>query len=269
MTSNPDFQTRYVKHAGELPQVGRLARIPLLMTGSEFDVRDLRKAGALGGKLGWSIARDSRADLELLDSVLPWYARRALTPVVVDLIPSTAWHASLANILTPASWKKLRDAVVTQAGGCEICGDWNRLECHELWGYDEMTGIARLKRFVSLCPDDHEIQHLGLARLRGRFPQAWERLVKINRLDQAEAKRYSDLMQDRYILRSKRTWRLDVGILGSESVNLKRKYGLDRPCIVSGEGPQGYHEIELLGVDLAQVKGGMIGLFQPIKQQDA
>jgi len=58
VTSNPDFQTRYVKHAGELPQVGRLARIPLLMTGSEFDERDLRKAGALRGKLGWSIARD-------------------------------------------------------------------------------------------------------------------------------------------------------------------------------------------------------------------
>jgi hypothetical protein len=47
-----------------------------------------------------------------------------------------------------------------------------RLECHEVWDYDEATHLQRLSRFLSLCTRCHHVKHWSWA-MAYRMPPSW------------------------------------------------------------------------------------------------
>ena len=79
----------------------------------------------------------------------------------VELIPKTAFYGSLAKVLYPASWRRIKAPYISASGGrCRICGQITPndpvsqhqskkyIEAHEIWSYndsnDPNTGIQRL-----------------------------------------------------------------------------------------------------------------------------
>lgn len=92
--------------------------------------------------------------------------------LTVDLVPRSQWGANLAQALKGARWDTLRKETYRRAGGrCEVCGgvgSRHPLEAHEVWEYDEESGIQRLVRLIALCPACHEVQHIGRAGTIGR-----------------------------------------------------------------------------------------------------
>ncbi len=217
----------------------------------DFDF--LRDLGAVENSKGqWTIDRSklSFQKLEVLAHRLPRAAQLYVEPTVIDLIPASSWGASLANMLVPASWKKIRDQVCALAGGCTECGYTDRLECHEIWSYNSINGIQKLEGFMSLCSLCHETQHLGLAAVRNRGEGAVQRLKSINRLRDNEVGKFVEDIFSRFEDRSKIAWTLDISLIAKADARLKRMFYLVDQNMVECEIDGSKIRTRLAGVNL-------------------
>lgn len=135
----------------------------------------------------------------------------------ISLVPRTSWFTNLRSILPPKKWDELRKSVYLRANyRCEICqgqGSRHPVECHEKWAYNEETKIQRLTGLIALCPACHEVVHIGLAQLRGRYQQALHHLAKVNDWSLEKAERYVQLKFEVWQRRSESEWTVDVSWL--------------------------------------------------------
>lgn len=78
--------------------------------------------------------------------------------LAIALVPTPLRWRSLAKVMPRHAWKRLSTQVKTQHGNrCAICGAERRLECHEVWHYDDLQHIQSLVGFQALCPTCHLI----------------------------------------------------------------------------------------------------------------
>ena len=107
----------------------------------------------------------------------------------IDLVPSTAWYSNLRNKIPKKEWNKIRKQSYAKSNnGCAICGDDGRLNCHEIWEYDDKKHIQILKGFIALCNDCHMIKHIGFAGIqasKGFFDmdKLIKHFMKVNNVD--------------------------------------------------------------------------------------
>jgi hypothetical protein len=132
--------------------------------------------------------------------------------LVPDLIPATSFFKNLRALLRGREWDRVRKAVYKKAGyKCEACGlSHGVLHCHEVWEYEEETGVQKLVGLVALCVDCHEVKHIGLAQMRGRIMQAMEHMKKVNGVSDEVV---GEVVQEAFGIwkrRSRRAWTLDL-----------------------------------------------------------
>jgi hypothetical protein len=146
-------------------------------------------------------------------------------PLTVELVPASQWGANLAQSLKGKRWDCIRIETYRRAGHrCEICsgiGTRHAVEAHEVWNYDEEVGVQRLVRLVALCPACHEAKHFGRAKRIGREHEALAHLARVNDWTEATARRHATAMLRLWVLRSKISWVLDLGVLV--------EYGIEAP----------------------------------------
>lgn len=125
-----------------------------------------------------------------------------------DLIPSSSWGSSLANLLTKKSWDTLRHPLIEKNNHvCQLCGCKKKvLDVHEVWSYDfpkqedldqasaneniTAFGLQTLQGLMTICKKCHECFHLGLALVNGRLDIALERLAGLNCWDGEQVNDY-------------------------------------------------------------------------------
>ena len=237
---------RSIASGAQVPKVNRYEHIQLIgVRPQDHDL--LSSAGAWKAPSGWWVSRRGIFPFETLERFLPRYARKTVVPLVVDLIPSSAWHASLANVLVKRSWDAIREAEGAKTGGCTECGVKTGLECHEIWSYRADLGVQKLEGFEILCGACHETRHLGFASVRGRLPQVMDRLATINRLTIAERRPYLDLVYARFEERSKRRWAMDLSIVSGMEVALKRALSHDGQGTIAGMIDRRSVEFQMVG----------------------
>lgn len=136
------------------------------------------------------------------------------TMLTIELVPRSCWFSNVRSEVAPADWDKLRWAAYANAGHmCEVCGGVGargRLECHEIWDYDDATHVQTLAGLVALCPACHEVKHIGLAQVRGRGMQAEAHLARVNRWTARETSQYVKQQFQVWEQRSRHPWRLDL-----------------------------------------------------------
>ena len=134
----------------------------------------------------------------------------------IELVPKTAWFNNLRSFLTKEEWDFVRKKCYKEANyNCEICGsqgdNWP-VECHEIWEYTK-TRKVKLKGLIALCPDCHEVKHIGLAQIRGKFHPALNHFMKVNNVSKQEAIKYVNSCFSLWNERNKVDWKLDVSYL--------------------------------------------------------
>ena len=134
----------------------------------------------------------------------------------IELVPKTAWFNNLRSFLTKEEWDFVRKKCYKEANyNCEICGsqgdNWP-VECHEIWEYTK-TRKVKLKGLIALCPDCHEVKHIGLAQIRGRFYPSLNHFMKVNNVSKQEAIKYVNSCFSLWNERNKVDWKLDVSYL--------------------------------------------------------
>src|SRR5262245_40939349 len=65
-----------------------------------------------------------------------------------------------------SEWDKLRRRVYAEQHDiCAICGASGRLNCHEIWRYDDARHVQTLLGFQAVCALCHHVTHFGKAQL--------------------------------------------------------------------------------------------------------
>lgn len=84
----------------------------------------------------------------------------------IDLVPTTCWYKSLRGQMRRSQWDRLRKQVYADQGHvCRICGAGDRLNCHEVWEYDEERHVQTLKGFQAVYGMCHHGTHFGMAQI--------------------------------------------------------------------------------------------------------
>jgi hypothetical protein len=151
--------------------------------------------------------------------------------LTVELVPKTSWYNNVRALVDGPTWGRIRRQVWRQANyRCEICGERgpeHPVECHEVWRYDDRTGVQTLVRMIALCPDCHQVKHFGLAEVKGEGARARAHLARVNgwTLEQADA--YLAEAFRVWAQRGQASWTLDLEglhpyVLGSEYARIVR-----------------------------------------------
>ena len=138
--------------------------------------------------------------------------------LTIELIPSSSWYDNVRSNVSEQQWNEIRKKSYTEANHvCEICGDnglnqgyGHKVECHEIWEFDENNKIQKLTGFISLCPMCHMVKHIGLANKRGHMDVAIKHLINVNNINKKKA---NELINGAFSLwkeRSKTKWTVDI-----------------------------------------------------------
>src|SRR6266567_619210 len=86
--------------------------------------------------------------------------------LIIELVPSTCWFNNLRTRIPRGAWDKLRKKVYAEYNHrCALCQAENvRLNCHEIWQYDDTLYIQQLEGFMALCEMCHHCKHMGKPR---------------------------------------------------------------------------------------------------------
>lgn len=137
--------------------------------------------------------------------------------LTIELVPRTAWFKNLRSLLTAPEWDYVRKKCYRKANyRCEICGGVgpnHPVECHEKWEYNERTHTQTLTGLIALCPACHEVKHIGLANINGRFYDAIEHLAKVNEWSFEKANWYAHDAMELWEGRSQHDWTLNTEFL--------------------------------------------------------
>lgn len=141
--------------------------------------------------------------------------------LTIELVPKTAWYTNVRSNVTQAEWDVIRKKCYAQASHkCEICGDVgtnqgvkHKVECHEIWHYDDENHTQTLTGLIALCPNCHKSKHVGLAQIKGEEDIVINQLMSVNGMTEDEAVKYIDESFEVWSKRSKSEWELNISYL--------------------------------------------------------
>ena len=133
-----------------------------------------------------------------------------------ELVPDGCWGSNLRNILSKKQWDFIRQiAKDNSENKCAICGkNAKRLECHEVWDYDEINHIQKLKDVIAVCHDCHSVIHIGRTAMFGQDERAEKHYMKVNKCSYAEFRKKLGEANEIHKRRNEISdWALDVSFL--------------------------------------------------------
>jgi hypothetical protein len=147
----------------------------------------------------------------------------------VELVPTTCHYSNVRSTVSKKEWDLIRNHCYEQANHtCEICGNnglkqgfKHKVECHEIWEYDDVNHIQILKGLISLCPICHQVKHIGRAIAIGKEIQCFIQLAKVNKWTRQQIDKHILESFELHKERSKHEWTLDISLLTKAPYNLK------------------------------------------------
>ncbi len=147
--------------------------------------------------------------------------------LLIELVPSTSWYDNLRKVLPQEEWDKIRKKSYKDAGyKCTICSVQGKLNCHEVWNYNDETHVQKLEGFIALCDLCHHVKHIGLAGIlssKGEldYEKVIEHFMKVNECDRRTFDEHKKRAFEEWRERSKQKWHMDLG----EYKDIVQNYG--------------------------------------------
>ncbi len=150
-----------------------------------------------------------------------WTKKLKLTP---ELIPYRMHYKNVRAVLSEADWRNLAKTIYKESNyKCDICGARERLECHEVWQFNDRKSVQALVGLTTLCSDCHRVKHIGLARKMGYFEDALEHMCKVNQISRRYAKKVID-WNEKEVSKRNKDYNLDLRFLNKYRNILPRQY---------------------------------------------
>lgn len=135
----------------------------------------------------------------------------------MELVPASSWYKSLKDLISIKDWNRIRNEAIRSAENkCEICYAKGRIECHEIWSYDEENHFQYLDGLIALCKNCHLIKHWGYASsLFVNDETLRTKLIKhfliVNGVDNDVFESHKNEVTIQWRERSNYTWEIDYG----------------------------------------------------------
>jgi hypothetical protein len=137
--------------------------------------------------------------------------------LTIELVPKRSWGDNLRSLMSKAAWDKVRKQAYARYGyRCGICSTEGRLNCHEIWEYDDKKHIQKLAGFIALCDLCHHVKHFGLANILAgegklNLEEVVEHFVKVNKCDRGAFESHVDQAFAKWRERSQYDWKVELG----------------------------------------------------------
>jgi hypothetical protein len=135
----------------------------------------------------------------------------------IELVPSTSWYDNLRKHMDKKDWDQIRHKVYADYRyRCGICCDEGRLNCHEIWEYDDKRHVQRLIGFITLCDMCHHVKHIGLAGILAEegkldYEKVIEHFIKVNNCSRNTFVKNKREAFTQWEERSTHKWKVDLG----------------------------------------------------------
>ncbi len=127
--------------------------------------------------------------------------------LIIEPIPASSRRLTLARLLRPHSWNRLRRLVYRRAAyRCQICGRSDQLHCHEVWAYQIATGRQWLRALQVLCRDCHHTKHLLFCKDSRQRDLRLQHFMAVNNVGYQQARKHMSLARTRQRLLNQRRW---------------------------------------------------------------
>lgn len=141
-----------------------------------------------------------------------------------ELIPYSMHYKNVRAVLSPQEWQNVAKIAYKQSKyRCDICSTKCKLECHEIWQFDDKNLVQKLVGLTSLCPDCHRVKHIGLARKMGYYKDTIKHMAKVNKVSVSKAERYVEYAEQE-VKKRKQEYALDLTYLNNYSHVLPRRF---------------------------------------------
>ncbi len=137
--------------------------------------------------------------------------------LTIELVPRTSWYSNMRSVMPQSAWDRLRKSVYAEYNHrCGVCGAEDRLECHEIWEYDDKNHIQTLRGFIALCALCHRVKHIGLAGIHARegkldYEQVIEHFMRVNECNRKAFEQHKKQAFEQWRLRSQYQWQVNLG----------------------------------------------------------
>ncbi len=139
--------------------------------------------------------------------------------LTIELVPKTSWFQNVRAAIASSDWDVLRRRVYALYDyRCGICGAGGKLNCHELWEYDDSTHTQTLIGFIALCDWCHHVKHIGLSGiLAGRghlnYSKVVQHFMRVNNCTEGGFLRHKSQAFCVWRERSQFEWAVDLSLL--------------------------------------------------------
>jgi hypothetical protein len=139
----------------------------------------------------------------------------------IELIPKSCSFSNVRSLLPKKYWDLLRKKSYLNAGDlCEVCKDHgqnqgyrHKLECHEIWEYNNSNNTQKLLGLISLCPKCHQVKHFGRSSAIGKQAEVFKHMEIVNSWTHKQCVTHVVEAMNVYKARSKKKWKIDLSIL--------------------------------------------------------
>lgn len=137
--------------------------------------------------------------------------------LTIELVPVSCWYQSLRSAIPRSAWDKLRRGVYAAYDyRCAICGADGRMNCHELWEYDEVRAVQTLRGFQAICDWCHHVKHIGKANLLAKqgkldYQRVIDHFLQVNACDMETFERHRREAAAQWSRRNQYEWTTDLG----------------------------------------------------------
>jgi hypothetical protein len=140
--------------------------------------------------------------------------------LTIELVPKTCWFSNVRDHLSKSQWRKISNFVAEKADHhCEICGSQgkkHRVECHEIWNYNDKELTQTLAGLIALCPACHRVKHIGRTSEVGNLQYSIYQLARVNKWSEQLARLYYEVSMLIWQKRSQFQWKLDLSYIERE-----------------------------------------------------
>jgi len=145
--------------------------------------------------------------------------KAALQPLrlTIDLVPESCWYKSLRREMPRRAWDKHREMMLADQGSvCCHCGGTDRLNCHEIWVYEDKASVQRLTGFQIVCGMCHHVTHFGMSQVLAAqghldLEAVVDHFLKVNGVDRKVFQFHLNEAFETWRQRSMRKWTTDLG----------------------------------------------------------
>jgi hypothetical protein len=134
----------------------------------------------------------------------------------IEIVPKSSHYQNMRKVLSKDAWDLLRRSIYRKYNyRCGVCNAKGRMNCHEIWEYDDTRGVQTLKGYEALCDMCHHVRHIGYASvLASQGKLDYEKVVQhFCKVNKCKREKFDEHVNKAYKIGKERSalkWRVDM-----------------------------------------------------------